>query len=216
MNCKTYRFLYRAVPINPFRSYLIAHHLAHCPQCLNIMTGYTSDHEVNVTVNEQLQALKQHVITPGTVKAQGINLWPNIQDQVLTRIDKKEKIPHYSGPLSRPRSNGVFANKRNWGRVLAVSAALLLIAVVSVLLVFNPGQPDDHNFPAVNQGNIATVNETPGDTHNEILVKSLKVDNQPARAFYFQSKEPGKIIVWVQKGPQKRPSPKKEVDSYNI
>ena len=101
-----------------------------------------------------------------------MDLWPGIQREIFSL--QRNRQP-------KPKKNAV--RTRKWQ--LGLSGALLLLILVTA--------------PFLLKKNGGTDPETAGIINSEIVVKSLRIDKQPARSYFFQSADVNKIIVWVQK-----------------
>jgi len=69
-------------------------------------------------------------------------------------------------------------------------AALIGLVIVFVI-IFLPFSPKEKPFPK---------NTPLTDSHlnNQVVVKSVKIDNSAVKYYFFKSKDPDKLIIWAQ------------------
>ncbi len=157
MKCKIYKFLYRAIPLNILRSYLITKHFARCNACSAELADET---------------MIAGILTgPGKTTGE-MDLWPGIQRDIFS-LQRKKQL----------KAGKTFARAGKWQLGLIGVLILLILVMVPALLKETGG----------------TDPETAGIINSEIVVKSLRIDKQPVRSYFFQSADANKIIVWVQK-----------------
>ncbi len=98
-------------------------------------------------------------------------LWPEVKREI--QHSTMEQKPVRSGPKRFP------ALRWQW-----VSAALVLIGMTILIprLLF--------------KGNMEIRKS---DTAENIIVKSVKFNNRPAKTYFFQTSNPKRLIIWVQK-----------------
>ena len=110
------------------------------------------------------------LLSPKTA-LRGIDLWPGTKAGIL-----------YLRREGRLRARG-FTVGRKWQ--LGVSAAVLLLIIILVPSFFKHSNGIDR--------------EASGIVNREIEVKSIRIENRPAKSYYFHSNDTNKIILWVQK-----------------
>lgn len=96
------------------------------------------------------------------------DLWPQIRRQIVSL-----------------RERGAFPRLPRWGLVTA-SMALAVLLLVVVLPLFKGPLP------------IADDKTADSDFEDLIVVKSVQVDNRPAKTYFFQTQK-DRLIVWAQK-----------------
>jgi len=101
-----------------------------------------------------------------------MDLWPGIQRDIFSLQRNKQ-----------PKPGKTFTRTRKWQ--LGLSGALILLILITA--------------PFLLKKNGGTDPETAGIINSEIVVKSIRIDKQPVRSYFFQSADANKIIVWVQK-----------------
>lgn len=101
MNCKIFKFLYRAVPIKTWRAFSIRRHFSTCPACLEEFS------EV-----DQTRAIG---ITPANVEVPA-NLWENIEKGI--------------GAISREKEKRVPRRVNTWKWAAAGAAAALILLLI--------------------------------------------------------------------------------------
>ncbi len=159
MRCMIYNLLYRVVPLNQFRSYLLDKHLSLCPGC---SSGLAAEAEI-----------EKMIVNPAQVRS--IDLWPEVSENILSLERGKNRGARKApGTLKRLRLG--------W----AVLTVIILVFLIPLLL---------NRSPHTESGILGVSSK--GD--QKIVIKSLKIENRPARSFYFQSKDENKLIVWVKK-----------------
>ena len=157
MKCKIYKFLYKVIPVNMLRSYLITKHFSRCNDCSAELADETT--------------IAGILIGPGKTTGE-MDLWAGIQRDIFSLQKNKQ-----------PKPGKTFARVRKWQ--LGLSGALILLILIIV--------------PSLLKKSSGTDPETAGIINSEIVVKSLRIDKQPVRSYFFQSADANKIIVWVQK-----------------
>jgi hypothetical protein len=111
------------------------------------------------------------LIGPGKTTGE-MDLWPGIQRGIFS-LQRKKQL----------KAGKTFARAGKWQLGLIGALILLILVMVPALLKETGG----------------TDPETAGIINSEIVVKSLRIDKQPVRSYFFQSEDANKIIVWVQK-----------------
>jgi hypothetical protein len=101
------------------------------------------------------------------------SVWPEIKKQI--RLDQK-KGARKKRCIPIPR----------WGWVLPVLGLVCLI-------IFFPFLTEKNDNSTISQDK-KIIKST-----SKIILKSVKLENVPAKTFFFQSSHPDRLIVWVQK-----------------
>lgn len=101
-------------------------------------------------------------------------LWPGLRKR-MSEDETGNRIPE-------PKSHRPVFHKWQW----AAAAAVLLLMAVLIPLSFGPGAGPDRGIDGEK-------------TDDRVVVESVKVNNRPAGIIYFNSKDPDKLIVWVEK-----------------
>lgn len=143
MNCKIYRFLYKIIPIERWRAYLMGTHLAVCHRCKE---EYAADFQME-TIGTR----------PETV-APDFDLWERIQERLIVIENSKEDYKKINAATRRYR----------WAWALT-GAAVLLLALLIPLKLFHHA---DHQGRQDNNGqkdkkiiiNSVTVERQPAET----------------------------------------------------
>lgn len=102
---------------------------------------------------------------------QQFDLWPEVKIEI--QHSTREGKPVQSGPKR------FLALRWQW-----VSAALILIGMTILI-------------PRLLVKEKMEIRKS--DKVENIIVKSIKFNNRPAKAYFFQSKNPNRLIIWVQK-----------------
>jgi len=169
MKCHIYRFLYKIVPVKKWQAFCINQHFSTCVKCREKFS--TADFIGPIG------------ITPGKVNVPA-EVWWNISK----RIEKIE-LSHYPG-LEKNKTK--IKKKMKWspGDTFNWKWA---VAVVVILLLLVP-------FVLFRERTGNTKIEKPVVVENrEIIIQSIKIENQPANVVYFQPGSKNRIIVWVKK-----------------
>lgn len=156
MKCEIYKILYKTIPLNILRAYLIKKHFSLCGSC----SAELADEK----------KIKEIMKSPHNTK--GMDLWAGVKKEILSLPGKSSL---------KTRRIPVIA----WKWRLGLTGAALLIIIILLPFLLHRGSGIDP--------------ESTGITSKKIVVKSLRIENRPAKSFYFQSKDRDKIIVWVQK-----------------
>lgn len=154
-----YKLLYRILPVNSFRAFLVDKHLSSCRAC----SGELAEDVV----------IEKKIVTSENINP-GMDLWPGIKDGILALEGAQRRQPERV-------SLSTFFFGRKWQFGLA--AALLVLALLVPILLY--------------RGSDVADPETAGIVNSEIVVKSIRIENRPAKTFYFQSEDADKVIVWV-------------------
>lgn len=99
--------------------------------------------------------------------------WPQIKEQILLGTEKK-------------------GGKRGFNLLPKWQWALPVLALISIFLLL-PYLSDKKATTPI-PGDILSTKK-----NQKIIVKSVKMENQPAKTFFFKSNHPDRLIVWVQK-----------------
>lgn len=99
------------------------------------------------------------------------DLWPEVKRKI--QHPTREQKPVRSGPKRFP------ALRWQW-----VSAALVLIGITILI-------------PRLLVKKSMEIRKI--DTAENIIVKSVKFNNRPAKTYFFQTSNPKRLIIWVQK-----------------
>ena len=74
------------------------------------------------------------------------------------------------------------------------AASFVIVAVLFFFSFFNKSANHQNNSQDLIQ-----YSELNQSQNGKIVVRSIRAYNQPARTFYFQSKDKDKVIIWIQK-----------------
>ncbi|MCI0470858.1 MAG: hypothetical protein L0Y73_04310 [Candidatus Aminicenantes bacterium] len=116
--------------------------------------------------------IAEFIIHPGEV-AKSKDLWPGIENEILRLLRDK-----------RLETGRIPAGVRKW-RLGIIGATILLVIMLVPFFLLKDGSGDARG--AAGAGN------------DRIVIKSLRIGNQPIQGYFFHSKAADKVIVWVQK-----------------
>ena len=156
MKCKTVKFLYNAIPLNSFRSYLITTHFSSC----SCSTELADESKIGAVI-----------MRPENVPEK-IDVWPGLKENILA-YERENRL----------KARKITGGMKRWQ--LGLTGAVTLLIIILIPFIFNRGKGQDL--------------DKPGIENREIVVKTLMIENRPAKSFYFQSKDTNKTILWVQK-----------------
>lgn len=150
MNCKTYKRLYKLLPIIRWRALLIDKHFSLCPTC-----------KKEFAIENQITSIG---ITPGTIETtlekDGTDLWPRVKEQLI-------KIENKQDTHSSTRKH-IIPPLRTWRWALAGTAVLVLTLVIPFFIRKPTGGPDSvESITAQNKKimiNSITVENRPAKT----------------------------------------------------
>jgi len=101
------------------------------------------------------------------------SLWPQIKKKIALEKEKKNR-----------KKSFIFFPKWQW--------TLLVIGLICIFLLLPYLSKKNSNFKFTE--NIESIQRG-----SKIILKSVKMENQPAKTYFFQSNHPDRLIVWVQK-----------------
>ena len=169
MKCHIYGFLYKIVPIKKWRAFCIDRHFSACPRCREDFFAADSPGPIG--------------ITPGKVKIPP-DLWWNINKRI-----QEIQRPHHPG-LAKNKTK--IKKKIKWrpGDIFNwkwAAAALVILILLVPFIILKKGTNNTGSEKLI------VVED------REIIIQSIKVENQPAKVVYFQPGSKDRLIVWVKK-----------------
>lgn len=147
---------------------------------LTILRSYIIEHhfstcrECDLSLSE-IMKMSPRWLGPGSFSG-GIDLWPGVRKKLETAKARKF-IRRMVPPLTKRRITWTFA------------FSLILIFVLVIPAFLKIGFKD---IPLTEE----SLDPAPG----QIMVQTVKVDNQPAQTITFQPSNKNRIIVWVKRG----------------
>jgi hypothetical protein len=182
LKCKSYKFLFRVLPVNAWQAYIIDKHFALCPQC---MAEAGADTEVDALL-----------VSPENTRSLP-PLWDGIRRE-LEDVDSVDSVD--SGNSQDPRQavrqsrekKKAFPILHRW-QWAAAGVALLLLLLIMPFTTEKRGIPDPG--PGVT-----------GVEAEQVVVQSVMIGSKAAKYYVFSSDNPDKIIVWAQKKNDVKPN----------
>lgn len=101
------------------------------------------------------------------------SIWPHLKKQILQAEEKKAR-----------KKSFIFPHKWQWA--LTVLGLFCLILFLPYLWKKNKNFSITHKTASIKKG-------------PQIILKTVKMGNRPAKTYFFQSSHPDRLIVWVQK-----------------
>jgi hypothetical protein len=169
MKCYIYRFLYKIVPVKKWQAFCIHRHFSTCVKC-----------------REEFFAAD--FIGPIGVSPDKVNVPEDVWRNISKRIEKIE-LSHYP---DRVKNKTKIKKKMKWspGDIFNWKWAVVVVVILLLLVPFIPSRKRTENIKI----------EKPVVVENrEIIIQSIKIENQPANVVYFQPGSKNRIIVWVKK-----------------
>lgn len=169
MRCHIYRFLYKIVPLKKWQAFCINRHFSACPKCQEEFFAADSIGTIGITPDKVK-------ILPG--------LWWNINKRI-----EEIQHPHHPGLI---KNKAKFKKKIKWrpGDTFNWKWAVVTMVILFLLVP----------FIILRKGADNTGSEKLIVVENrEIVIQSIKVENQPANVVYFQPGNKNRLIVWVKK-----------------
>ena len=184
MRCNIYGFLYRLVPLPLWQSLIMRIHLSRCPQCSESLDFTTEDGITTVGMDAaSAAAMEPH-----------LQLWNRVEDDLLALENsgkRKKNVPLTHGWFS--------TTPGTW--TLAAAGTMLLVLVF--LFPWSYKQPQKPAIPDGEYTNTHLTNQKADPAvvseNKPIIINSLMVDNQPAKAIRFQPGNKNRLIIWVKK-----------------
>lgn len=118
------------------------------------------------------------VFATASEEKSGPDLWPRVRREIIA-IQRKSRV------VAAGSRRGLLLGLPRWGWVTA-SLGLVILLLVAGLPLFK------------GDGSRAGAESAAEDSGDLIIIKSVQVDNRPAKTFFFQTR-PDRLIVWVQK-----------------
>lgn len=169
MKCHIYRFLYKMVRIKKWQAFCIHRHFSACSKCREEFFAADSTGPIGITPDKV-------EVPPG--------LWWNINKRI-----EEIQHPHYPGLV---KNKTKIKKKIKWRPGAALNWKWAAATVV-ILFLLVP-------FIILRKGTDNTGSEKLIVVENrEIIIQSIKVENQPANVVYFQPGSKNRLIVWVKK-----------------
>jgi hypothetical protein len=169
MKCHIYRFLYKMVPIKKWQVFCINRHFSACCKCREDFFAADSIGPIGITADK--------VKVPA-------DAWWNIRKRI-------EKIEHSHCPdllINKAKIKKKIkwspGDTFNWK--WAVAAMVILLLLVPFFIIRKRTDNIKIEKPVVVE-------------NREIIIQSVRIENQQANVVYFQPGTKNRLIVWVKK-----------------
>lgn len=116
--------------------------------------------------------IAKFIIPPRKI-AKNTDLWPGIRNEIL-QVQRDNRL----------KDRGIPTGVHKW-RLGIIGATILLVIILVPFFLLKDGS--------------GGVQVTAGAKNNHVVIKSLRIGNQPIQGYFFQSQAADKVIVWVQK-----------------